>query len=141
MLQARERDIMLRSGCTTQSLIATSLMTLALCGTEKEAVDAMEASVAIKEMLNPTLATMCADAIDFLHSRNAVHRDLKPDNVLIDEEGTVKICDLGISRIQSATTLCMTRGVGTPSYMPPEALGTDPPADDDCIIDLSLIHI
>lgn len=49
---------MLRSGCTTQSLIATSLMTLALCGTEKEAVDAMEASVAIKEMLNPTLATM-----------------------------------------------------------------------------------
>ena len=40
-------------------------------------------------------------AIQFLHSANVMHRDLKPGNILIDEECNVQICDFGLARTQS----------------------------------------
>lgn len=58
-------------------------------------------------------------ALQHMHTRRVIYRDLKPENVLFDSEGHVKICDLGLAKlcIRSAHTLC-----GTPEYMAPEVL-------------------
>ena len=82
-------------------------------------------------------ARQLARTIAFLHSRGVVHRDLKPSNVLVDSSGDLKVCDLGIARLQRrvatasrgggigdalTSAVNMTIGIGTPSYMPPEAM-------------------
>jgi len=38
-------------------------------------------------------------AVNYLHESNVIHRDLKPDNVLVKEDLSVKICDFGLSRV------------------------------------------
>ena len=59
----------------------------------------------------------------YAHSKSAIHRDIKPDNILISKEGEVKISDFGLATIEDAPRL--TRQgmvVGTPAYMPPEQI-------------------
>lgn len=46
------------------------------------------------------LMEQVVEGIEYLHKKNIVHRDLKPSNLMIDKEGTVKIIDFGISRLQ-----------------------------------------
>jgi serine/threonine protein kinase/formylglycine-generating enzyme required for sulfatase activity len=68
------------------------------------------------------IALGAATGLGEAHGRKIVHRDVKPDNVLIGRDGSVKVSDLGLAKaIESEVDVSLTQGVmGTPQYMAPE---------------------
>ena len=68
------------------------------------------------------LSALC-DAVEYAHARQIVHRDIKPDNIHLLPDGTVKITDFGIARMLGEQTITVAGQVfGTPSYMAPEQI-------------------
>jgi serine/threonine protein kinase len=89
------------------------------------------------------IGTQVASALVAAHRAGIVHRDIKPANILIDEAGTAKITDFGISRAAGDLTLTQTGLIGgTPAYLAPElARGSDPsPASDVFSLGATLYH-
>jgi serine/threonine-protein kinase len=68
------------------------------------------------------IALACADALCYAHGIELVHRDIKPDNILITRTGEVKITDFGaVKLLDEDISLTQTgNGIGTPCYMPLE---------------------
>ena len=60
-------------------------------------------------------------ALQYIHSHNIVHRDIKLDNILIDLDNNIKICDFGVSKIIKKGDI-MLEQCGTPAYIAPEIL-------------------
>ena len=61
-------------------------------------------------------------AIDHMHSCGVLHRDLKPQNLLISERGEVKLADFGLARAKSVPTKTYSHEVCTMWYRPPDVL-------------------
>jgi serine/threonine protein kinase len=77
---------------------------------------------ALKEKLVIDVIVQIANALDRVHQLNLVHRDVKPDNILLADGGTAKLADLGLVKILD-DDIDLTRpnsGLGTPNYMAPE---------------------
>ncbi|MGH7969881.1 MAG: serine/threonine-protein kinase, partial [Limisphaerales bacterium] len=68
------------------------------------------------------IVTAAAGAMAHAHERNILHRDLKPGNILLDEQGQVHVTDFGLAKlVEDESTITNTMDVlGTPSYLSPE---------------------
>ena len=62
--------------------------------------------------------------MEFLHNNNIIHRDVKPENLVLDNNGYVKLTDLGIARTTKSENHSDTSG--TPGYMAPEVMFRQP---------------
>nr|CAB3227515.1 calcium/calmodulin-dependent protein kinase kinase 2 [Phallusia mammillata] len=60
--------------------------------------------------------------LEYLHFQKIIHRDIKPSNLLLDENNLVKIADLGVSQQFSGRDAEISSTVGTPAFLPPEAV-------------------
>eukprot|EP00736_Rhodelphis_marinus_P002871 Rmarinus@m.13599 len=80
----------------------------------------------LPESVVQTIAKQLICALDYLHSNRIIHRDMKPQNILIGYDGLVKLCDFGFARAMSCNTLVLTSIKGTPLYMAPELVQESP---------------
>jgi CheY-like chemotaxis protein/tRNA A-37 threonylcarbamoyl transferase component Bud32 len=70
------------------------------------------------------IAAQLAHSLAVAHEHGVIHRDIKPQNLLVDEAGVLKVMDFGVARLAERSTANTEAGLvlGTPAYMPPEQL-------------------
>ncbi|MDY6790644.1 MAG: serine/threonine-protein kinase [Thermodesulfobacteriota bacterium] len=71
-----------------------------------------------KQVLKVVLSV--AEALDYAHRNGVVHRDIKPDNIILLQNNRVKVADFGIARVMTASKTQTGVILGTPNYMSPE---------------------
>ena len=78
-------------------------------------------SLSLDDKLN-IVAQLC-DGLSYAHEQGVVHRDVKPDNVFVLEDGSVKLLDFGIAKLTSSNLTRQGDVLGSASYMSPEQVG------------------
>ena len=70
------------------------------------------------------IAQQLAASLEVAHGQGVIHRDIKPQNMLLDPDGVLKVMDFGIARLAEHTSTLTQAGmvIGTPAYMAPEQL-------------------
>ncbi|XP_069116672.1 cyclin-dependent kinase-like 1 isoform X31 [Argopecten irradians] len=80
----------------------------------------------VNEDLVKKIVSQTLEAVNYCHSRNCIHRDVKPENILLSTERQVKLCDFGFARVLTGPLDEYTDYVATRWYRAPELLVGDP---------------
>ena len=74
------------------------------------------------------IAKQLCRALEVAHEQGVIHRDIKPQNLMVQPDGTLKVMDFGVARLAQRASQLTSTGmvVGTPAYMSPEQLLDDP---------------
>lgn len=94
-----------------------------------------------------TWARQLLDALEYCHSQDVLHRDIKPQNIIINAQGQAVLVDFGLVKLWNPNdprTQTVMRGLGTPEYAPPEQYdagsGHTSPASDIYSLGATLYH-
>ncbi|KAG5481500.1 hypothetical protein LSCM1_05518 [Leishmania martiniquensis] len=99
---------------------------------------------ALRESIVRRYARDVVSGLVYLHSRGVIHRDVKPANMLLSSDGTVKLTDFGTSLVFSGNSRTLESGaiIGTAAYMAPECVqGTYSPASDIWSFGCSVVQL
>lgn len=77
------------------------------------------ASLSVRQSCDIILPVLAA--LEFAHKQGVVHRDIKPGNILLLDDGLVKVADFGVAKLDTSDLTNIGDMIGTPSYMSPEA--------------------
>ena len=79
----------------------------------------------LPESLAKNIFRQLMETIKYIHSKGIVHRDIKPDNILLNLNNNIKLCDFGVSK-EIKKGLLLLDSCGTPAFLAPEILLDDP---------------
>lgn len=91
-----------------------------------ELFEILEDDKCLPEEQVQAIAKQLVRALHYLHSNRIIHRDMKPQNILIGAGSVVKLCDFGFARAMSSNTVVLRSIKGTPLYMAPELVREQP---------------
>lgn len=93
-----------------------------------EFIDGAPLNILYHSMDNKTKLDVVRQLVEilvFLHSKKLIHRDIKPQNIMIEEGNNVRLIDFGVSKIAEKTATATANCLGTTSYMAPENFDVD----------------
>lgn len=107
-------------------------------GTDLKAVIDRQAPLTAQSALS--IVAQVADGLEYAHKRGMVHRDVKPQNVLIDPDGNVRIADFGIAKSHLSTAVTQTgMTFGTADYISPEQAQGRPATPQSDVYSLGVV--